>query len=292
MTFRGRAAAWILAGLFLALSAILSSSLFGRRMADASVPREGGAESNLLFLVSRKPAFSFGFQNFLGDLSWLGAVQVAGSRRLPMRDYDRLNLLVSTVNNFDPRFSVPYFLGGLILGDSPAHVPQALRILERGWKNHPKEWRFPFYLGYLRYFSLGDPAGGGRILESAARLPDSPPYLSLLAARMLAEGRQPGTALEFLSAMMKQETDPARLAILNRRIREVIVERDVQVLESAVEAYREKTGVPPSGPSDLVRAGLIASVPVEPNGGRYLVSPEGKVRSSKMPYRLKVFRKR
>ncbi|MDX1814942.1 MAG: pilus assembly protein PilG, partial [Thermodesulfobacteriota bacterium] len=60
----------------------------------------------------------------------------------------------------------------------------------------------------------------------------------------------------------------------------------------AVEAYREKTGALPPGLSALVREGLLKSLPAEPNGGTYLLSPEGKVRSSKMSHRLKVFRLR
>ncbi|MGA7105685.1 MAG: hypothetical protein WBX49_10115 [Candidatus Deferrimicrobiaceae bacterium] len=292
MTSQGRAVAWLLVVLFLASSAFLSSSLFGLRMAGTPAGRAGAPEGGLLGLIGRKPAFSFGFRNFLADIAWLKAVQVAGVRRMTKGDYDDLSLLVHTVNNFDPRFDVPYFLGGLVLGDSPDHVPQAIDTLERGWRNHPENWRFPFYLGYLRYFSLGDPVGGGRMLESAARLTGSPPYLPMLVARMLSEGRQPETALAFLSAMMKQETDPARQEILNRRIREVIVERDVQMLEKAVEAYRKKNGALPPGPSALVREGLIEALPAEPNGGKYLMSPEGTVRSSKMPYRLKVFRVR
>lgn len=292
MMSQGRAVAWILVALFLASSAFLSSSLFGLRMAGVPAGRGGAPEGGLLALIGRKPAFSFGFRNFLADLAWLQAVQVAGVRHLAKGDYDKLGFLVQTVNNFDPRFTVPYFLGGLMLGDSPDHVPQAVAILERGWKNHPEKWRFPFYLGYLRYFSLGDPVGGGRILESAARIPGSPPYLPLLVARMLSEGRQPETALAFLSVMMNQETDPARQEILNRRIREVIVERDIQMLERAVAAYRQKTGALPPGISTLVREGLIESLPSEPNGGEYLLSSEGTVRSSKMPHRLKVFRVR
>jgi hypothetical protein len=292
MTSQGRAVAWLLVLFFLALSAFLSSSLVGTRMAGISTFREGVPENNLLLMVSRKPSFSFGFQNFLADLSWLRAVQVAGASGMGKRDYDQLGLLIHIVNNFDPRFDVPYFFGGLMLGDSPDHVLPALETLERGWKNHPENWHFPFYLGYLRYFSLGDPVGGGRMLETAARLPDSPPYLPLLAARMLAEGSQPETALVFLSALVRQETDPARLTILNRRIREVVVERDVQMLEKAVETYREKNGSLPPGLSALVREEFIGSLPAEPNGGRYILSPEGTVRSDKMPYRLKVFRPR
>jgi len=290
MTSQGRAAAWLLSIFFLASSALLSSSLSTVRREGVFTNRDDAPRETLLLMISRRPAFSFGFRNFLADLSWLQAVQVAGVRRMTRGDYDKLDRLVHTVNNLDPRFDIPYFLGGLVLGDSPDHVPQALDTLGRGWESHPEDWRFPFYIGYLRYFSLGDPAGGGRILEAAARIPGSPSYLPLLAARMLSEGRQPETALAFLTEMVKHETDPTRLAILNRRIREVIVERDIQMLEMAVEAYRKKTGSLPPGPSALVREGVIGAVPQEPNGGRYLLSPDGSVRSSRNPHRLKVFR--
>jgi len=250
----------------------------------------GGLQASLNFEISRRPFLSFGFRNFLADLAWLEAVQVSGSRKMAPGDYDRLYLLIRTVNNYDPRFVVPYLLGGLMVGDSPSHVPQALEILRRGRENHPRDWRLPFYVGYLRYFVIGDPVAGGEALGEAARLPGSPAYLPFLAARMLSEGRRPETAMAFLSAMARHETDPVRREILERRMKEVIVERDIQVLERAVEAYREKTGTWPVTLSDLVTAGVRARIPVEPNGGKYLLSSGGKVRSNKAVQRLKVFR--
>lgn len=292
MTPPFRAAAWALSLALFAASAFLSFSLAGSRVAAFSGGREAAPAGNLLHLIARKPAFSFGFRNFLADLAWLQAVQVAGARRLSGREYDRLDLLIRTVNRFDPRFDVPYFLGGLVLSDSPDHVGAALATLERGWKSHPGKWRFPFYVGYIRYFSLGEPVSGGRALEAAARLPGSPAYLPLLATRMFSEGRDPETALAFLRAMVRQESDPARVAILERRMREVVIERDIRILERAVAAYREKTGTVPANPSALVRAGLIRALPVEPNGGAYRLLPDGTVRSTKMSPHLEVFRKR
>jgi hypothetical protein len=109
---------------------------------------------------------------------------------------------------------------------------------------------------------------------------------------MLAEGRKPETALVFLSELMKLETDPARREILQRRIREVIVERDIQVLEHAVWEYRGRTGTMPEKLANLVEAGLIRKIPVEPHGGRYLLSPDGKIRSDRVTGRLRVFRTR
>ncbi|MBI5419768.1 MAG: hypothetical protein HZA60_06755, partial [Deltaproteobacteria bacterium] len=82
-----------------------------------------------------------------------------------------------------------------------------------------------------------------------------------------------------------------RREVLQRRIREVIVERDIQSLERAVEAYRARYGVLPAALSDLARAGFLRKVPPEPHGGRYLLSPDGEVRSDRVTQRLKVFRK-
>jgi hypothetical protein len=284
---------WGMPLLFLLASAFLSSrmSLYHERaLAGREYHGRAGNES-LLYEMSRHPAFSFGFQNLFADLSWLGAVQVAGTRKLTPNDYDRLSLMLQTVVQFDPKFKVPYLLGGVILGDSRGHVQEALKILTLGRKNHPDDWRFPFYTGYLHYFSLGDPMEGGKSLELAAKIDGSPPYLPLLAARMFSEGRKPETALRFLTEMMRQENDPTRREVLNRRIREVVAEQDMQMLECAVEAYHKKTGRLPGELSDLVREGMIARLPEEPHGGSYLLTPNGQIRSTLMQQRLKVFRK-
>jgi hypothetical protein len=284
---------WGVPLLFLLASALLSSRIVidQERTLAGREYRERTRNQSLLYEISRYPAFSFGFRNFFADLSWLGAVQVAGTRTLARNEYDRLAQLIQTVVHLDPKFKVPYLLGGLILGDSGPHVQEALKILDLGRANHPDDWRFPFYVGYLHYFSLGDPVEGGKALESAAKIDGSPQYLPLLAARMFSEGRKPETALRFLTEMVRQENDPARLEVLKRRIHEVVAERDMQMLERAVGAYHQKTGRLPRELPDLVREGMIARVPEEPQGGRYLLSPDGKIRSSRARERLKVFRK-
>jgi len=178
------------------------------------------------------------------------------------------------------------------LGESPDHGNEALRVLGRGKAEFPTDWRFPFYLGFTHYFSLGDGIAGGRAMAEAARLPGSPTYLPGLASRMLSEAREPEAALALLETILRQENDPARRAVLERRIREVTVERDLQALERAVESYREKMGAVPRELSDLVRAGILSGIPEEPTGGRYLMDPGGKVRSDRVSQRLRVFQSR
>jgi hypothetical protein len=246
----------------------------------------------LLMAVSRRPEFAFGFRNVMADVVWLQAVQVAGNRKLTPAEYDRLYVLLNVEADLDPKFEMPYLLGGLVLGESPQHGREALRVFERGKVTHPADWRFPFYMGFTHYFSLGDAVAGGGAMAEAVRLPGSPAYLPGLASRMLSEAREPEVALSLLVPIVRQESDPARRAVLERRIREVTVERDLQTLERAVETYREKTGAVPADLSALVREGILEGIPSEPDGGRYVIDRGGKVRSDRVAQRLRVFQKK
>jgi len=281
---------------WVAAFALLVSMGFSWRLLPAGVlPEIGGVgreRPGLLAVISKRPSYSFGFRNLLADVTWLEAVQMAGSKEMTPQDYDRLYDLLEVVANFDPKFEIPYLLGGLVLGESPAHGPEALRILGRGKAEYPRDWRFPFYMGFTHYFSLGDAVAGGGAMAEAARLSGSPAYLPGLASRMLSEAREPEAALRLLEPIVRQESDPARRAVLERRIREVTVERDLKVLEMAVETYREKKGTVPSDLSDLVREGILATIPLEPNGGRYLINRGGNVRSDRVSQRLRVFQSR
>ena len=261
-------------------------------MADSWRKGGEGEVRGLLAVVSRRPEFAFGFRNVLADFVWLEAVQVAGKMKMTPSEYDRLYELLNIEANFDPKFAIPYLLGGLVLGESAQHGEEALRVFERGKLTHPADWRFPFYIGFTHYFSLGDGVAGGRAMAEAARLPGSPAYLPGLASRMLSEAREPEVALALLAPIVSQESDPSRRAVLERRIREVTVERDLQTLERAVERYREKTGTSPEKPADLLREGILQDIPPEPNGGRYVIDRGGKVRSDRVAQRLQVFQKR
>jgi hypothetical protein len=275
-----------------AIALFVSMGFSWRLLPGPALPEIGGPgreRPGLLAAVSRRPDFALGFRNVLADVAWLEAVQVAGNRKMAPEVYDRLYEILNVEANFDPKFAIPYLLGGLVLGESTPHAQKALYVLGRGKEQYPADWRFPFYMGFTHYFSLGDGIAGGRAMAEAACLPGSPAYLPGLASRMLSEAREPRAALAMLETIVRDESDPARRAVLERRMREVTVERDLQVLERAVKSYREKMGTVPRDLSDLVRARILPGIPEEPNGGRYLVDPGGKVRSDRDSQRLRVF---
>jgi hypothetical protein len=76
-------------------------------------------------------------------------------------------------------------------------------------------------------------------------------------------------------------------------MKEVIIERDIRILEQAVEAYRTQHRTFPETLADLVVAGALPILPQEPFGGNYRVDPKtGSVSSSTHPERLRTFFKR
>ncbi len=291
MILQARRACWTAVVLCFLLSIPIARRIDQGRRA-VGTPREGNGAGNLLVEFSRRPAFALGFRNFLADLVWLQAVQVSGDQKMPRSEYDRLFALLNAVANYDPKFEIPYLMGGLILGESSAHGREALNILERGRDQFPDRWLFHYYVGYTYYFCLGSPVEGGRSMMRAAQLPGSPAYLAGLGTRMLSEGRDPATALAFLATMEREETDASRRDVLRRRIRDVVVERDIQFLERAVAAYRKATGRLPASLAQLVQARLVAGIPREPNGGVYQLLPDGTVRSDRVKERLKVFQQK
>jgi hypothetical protein len=80
---------------------------------------------------------------------------------------------------------------------------------------------------------------------------------------------------------------------LASRMKEVIIERDLLILESAVEAYRTQYRTFPATLTDLVAAGALPNLLQEPFGGDYRLDPKtGSVSSSTHPERLRTFFKR
>jgi len=239
-----------------------------------------------------KPAL-LGYHHLGADILWLRLIQVIGKKRNSADEYEWMYHALDVITTLDPQYAYAYYAGGVILGDLANRPDLSIRLLERGVKANPEVWNIPFLLGYNYYFLIGDPDKGAEYIMEAARRPDGPSYLPGLATRMAAEAGNPDTALAFLEARLLETHDQEMREVLAYRMKEVIIERDLHILEDAVEAYRTQHRALPVTLSDLVRAGALSSLPQEPFGGDYRLDPKtGSVSSSTHPERLRTFFKR
>ena len=240
-----------------------------------------------------KPAL-LGYHHLGADMLWLRLIQVIGKKRNSADEYEWMYHALDVITTLDPQYAYAYYVGGVILGDLANRPDLSNRLLEKGVNANPAVWNIPFLLGYNYYFLLGDPAKGAEYIMKAASLPGGPSYLPGLATRMAAEAGNPDTALAFLEARLTDtHDDPEMQEALAYRMKEVIIERDLRLLESAVEAYRTQHRVLPATLTDLVVAEALPVLPQEPFGGDYRLDPKtGSVSSSTHPKRLRTFFKR
>lgn len=239
-----------------------------------------------------KPAL-LGYHHVGADIFWLKLLQVVGKKRNSADDYEWIYHALDVITTLDPQYAYAYYVGGNILGDLANRPDLGNRLLEKGARENPDVWYIPFLLGYNHYFLLGDPASGAEYIMKAASLPDRPAYLPGLATRMAAEAGSPDTALAFLEARLRETEDPQTRESLAKRMKEVIIERDIRMIEKAVEAYRTQHQIFPATLKDLVLTGVLSMLPQEPFEGEYRLDTQtGSVSSSTHPERLRTFFKR
>ncbi|RMG57205.1 MAG: hypothetical protein D6713_10135 [Deltaproteobacteria bacterium] len=252
-------------------------------------------KSEFLFLprADLVKRFSFGFDNFLADIYWLRVIQYAAEKRYTRNGLEWMYRSVDLITELDPRFETAYQFGGIVLAFDPDFVDESIEILEKGMRNIPDRWVFPFYIGFNYFFYLRQFDRAAEYLMKASELPGAPAYLPLLATRLLAEARKPETALVFLKGMLEKTQDPTLREKIKDRIRRVQVERDLLFLEEGVKAFRERFGRYPRNLRELVEKRVIRRIPPEPFNGYYYFDEKTKeVKSSTVKERLKLYRPR
>jgi hypothetical protein len=279
---------FLLVGCFLAGVGWLQGQL-DRRLDMAVVQIQGLAQ--LPKGEHLKPAL-LGYHHLGADALWLRLLQVLGKKRNSADEYEWMYHALDVITTLDPQYAYAYYAGGVVLGDLAHRTDLSNRLLHKGTDANPTVWNIPFLLGYNYYFLLGDPAKGAEYIMRAASLPDRPAFLPGLATRMAAEAGNPETALMFLEARLRETQDPQLREEFINRMKEVMVERDIQLLEHAVESFRTTYRALPATLTALVTERVLSRLPQEPFGGEYRLNPQtGSVSSSTHPNRLRTFHK-
>jgi tetratricopeptide (TPR) repeat protein len=264
--------------------------------------RDGGRAAKLeqLRLLPRgevlKPAL-LGYHQLGADLLWLRMVQVLGDRVVRDQDYGWLYHALDVITTLDPQYLYAYDVGGTVLAELAGRYDLSNQILKKGLTPNPQSWRLPFLLGFNNFFHLGQPLEAADYMARAAGAHGMlhegppPPYIPRLASRLYAQGKSPEVAIEFLEAMLLQTSEPLIRDQLQRRMRRVGLERDLQMIELAVQQYEEAMKKKPAALADLVSNGMLKSIPDEPYGGSYVFdSKTGEVSSSTHNERMRAYR--
>lgn len=228
-----------------------------------------------------------GYRHVGTDLLWLQIIQVLGDKAVTQKDYEWLRHALHVLTTLDPQYVYAYDIGALALTELAGRVDWGNELLEKGIAANPTAWRLSFQLGFNQFFYQQDYLRAADSMARAARLPGRPAYVPELAARLYVQAQRPALALQFLQMMLEQTNDLSLRAGLERRAKDVVIERDIAMIQRAVEAFRARMAREPRALDELVEAGILASIPEEPFGGDYQLAA-GRATSTTHPTRLSI----
>jgi len=267
----------------LLLAALFTASVFSLQKVEALRGKEATLEE-VLYLPSAKTLkrLSLGYTGLLADIYWTRAVQYFGSKHgQHSTRYDLLDPLLEITTDLDPHLIVAYQDGSLFLSQPPpwgaGQPDKAAALLEKGIRNNPEYWRMYFTLGFVHYLDRHDFKAAQKAFEDGANVPGALPFMRVMAAKMAENAEDMGTAITLWQGVYETTKDKMVRDTAVKHLDSLRADAGIAELERRIKLYQEKTGTLPETWADMVRAGLLRGIPLDPSGTPYELNPDGSV---------------
>jgi tetratricopeptide (TPR) repeat protein len=255
----------------------LQAALVDRRPAVSPADREG-------FLYVSSPAAvrraALSFDRLAADLYWIRVLQhYGGNRLLPEaeRRYDLLWLLLDLTTSLDPDFDIAFRYGAVFLAEAfpsgPGRPDQAIALLEKGLELQPNEWRFAQDIGFVEYWWRQDYQAATDAFVRAAAMEGAPNWMGPLAAVTAAQGGSVAASRRLWQEVLANADIEWLEAQAVFRLRQLDAMDQMAALERVSLAYEAASGALPSSWDELIAAGRLSRVPVDPDGYPYQLNP-------------------
>lgn len=239
------------------------------------------ADTRLLYLESPAVAgrLALEYDAVAADIYWMRAVVHYGGDRLSTggdRRFELLAPLLELTTSLDPFFRIAYRFGAIFLAEPPPGGPGrfdlAEQLLRKGMTANPNQWQYPYDLGFLYFWRKQDGRTAAEWFQRASTMPGAPEWLDPLAAGMLARGGDRQASRQLLARILDDADQDWLRNTAERWMRQLDALDQIDQLRAMIARYREQAR-PPASWAELIRAGWIPGVPVDPAGHPYVLSP-------------------
>ena len=220
------------------------------------------------------------FDAIASDVYWIRAVQYYGDTKLSKdesKNYDLLYPLLDMATSLDPGFKIAYRFGAILLSEGypngPARPDYAIALLEKGIRQTPDRWEYFHDAGFVEYWWRQDYEAASAWFLKASRVPNAPNWLAPVAASMLAEGGAREAARLLWSQLAETAEQDWLRQTASRALLQLDAEAVIEQLRPIVNRYHDVAGRFPSDWSEVVRAGLMRGIPLDPSGTPYALDP-------------------
>jgi tetratricopeptide (TPR) repeat protein len=263
--------------------ALTAGSISARQRVETLRGKEATLEE-VLYLPSGKvlKRMSLGYSTLLANVYWTRAVQYFGARfHERSTRYDLLAPLLDITTDLDPHLIVAYETGSIFLSQRvPAGAGQpdkAVAFLEKGIRENPDYWRLYFTLGFVQYMDRHDPKAAQEAFEKGSNLPGAMVWMKVMAARMAEHGGDIRTAIALWDTIRRTNSDKSVLQNAESHLLSLRADAGIEELQQSVQSYYSQTGAFPRSWSDMIRAGILPGIPLDPNQKPFRLMPDGTV---------------
>jgi hypothetical protein len=196
----------------------------------------------------------------------------------------------------DPNLLDAYRSGSCFLAeDDPVGAGQpkeALKLLDKGFRTHPQEWRLMHDKGFVYYWYLKDFKAAGETWMQAAQIPGAPHWLPSLAAAVLAKGGSFDVAIALWQEQYQKSTRANVRENARNHLISFQVAKEMWELEFLAEQYKKLFQSYPPNLKALIQGQeqrysladpLGTPYQYDPQSGRVRLGPDTKVVYLKVP---------
>ncbi|HWC18162.1 MAG TPA: hypothetical protein VG498_14165 [Terriglobales bacterium] len=264
------------------LVSCLTASFFVQKRIEKVFP--SNSMEDVLFISS--PEFvkraSLGYSGLLADIYWMRAVQYFGRKhQQDSMQYKALAPLLDITTTLDPNLTIAYEWGSTFLDQPPpggaGDDAAAVALVRKGIQNNPHNWHLYLTLGFIQYLGQHDYLAAAKTFEEGSRAANSNFLLKTMAAKMLTDAGSIETARYMWQSIYDEYTDKDLKRNAELHLACLVVDEEVPKLESIVSEFRRRFGRNPSSWRELIYAGALRGVPLDPTGQPYILQPDGHV---------------
>jgi tetratricopeptide (TPR) repeat protein len=258
----------------LLLAALMTASTLLVRQVDRV--RDDEPLQEVLYIPSSKVVkrMSLGYSGLLADIYWTRVVQYFGTKHAAKaKQYLILEPLLDMTTTLDPKLLPAYQFGSVFLAQKPpegAGDPQAAaRLVEKGIRENPQEWRLYYDLGYIYWLELGDPSKASKAFERGSHIPGALAWMQVMAAALAGHAGETETAVYMWTNILNSTDEPNLKANALNRLECLRVDSEVKLLQERTDEFTKQNGHSPTGWPELISTGLLRGVPVDPKSNPY-----------------------
>ena len=229
---------------------------------------------------------SLGYQNVAADILYMWSIQRYSHYEKEHR-FRYLEHVYDMVTDLDPHYIDPYLIGALTMAREGSDYERAFNLLEKGMRNNPDEWFLPLDAGFYALQDLKDYSKAIDYFMKASKIEGCPPEVDRLIAGAFLRKGDKVSSLKFWLDIYNSTTDERIKEVSYNHIYDLKIAIDLEMLQQAIDQYKEQKGRFPPSLSALVRVGLLARIPVDPDGKSYIYDRNSGVVSAASEFKLR-----